>query len=159
MYSIFQVSGYPISIEAQKSQIKLVDDEFKVENLHQLLNVRTIRLLHFISIWSRQLDKLIRHPKLSSEDKKYKRKMAKKANEDMVSLILTRERRRSSSLPESRSAVSGVELLTDQLVSSIMGEITGKSSQENLEFPGRPFPQNNLLRDIVNCSSVSRSVV
>ena len=63
--------------------------------------------------------------------------MAKKANEDMVSLILTRERRRSSSLPESRSAVSGVELLTDQLVSSIMGEITGKSSQENLEFPGR----------------------
>lgn len=108
-----------------------------MENLHQLLNVRTIRLLHYISLWSRQLDKLIRHPKLSSEDKKYKRKMAKKANEDMVSLILTRERRRSSSLPESRSAVSGVELLTDQLVSSIMGEITGKSSQENLEFPGR----------------------
>jgi hypothetical protein len=110
-----------------------------VENLHQLLNVRTIRLLHFISLWSRQLDKLIRHQKLSNEDKKYKRKMAKKANEDMVSLILTRERRRSSSLPESRSAVSGVELLTDQLVSSIMGEITGKSSQENLEFPGRSW--------------------
>ena len=108
-----------------------------MENLHQLLNVRTIRLLHYISLWSRQLGKLIRHPKLSSEDKKYKRKMAKKANEDMVSLILTRERRRSSSLPESRSAVSGVELLTDQLVSSIMGEITGKSSQENLDFPGR----------------------
>ena len=63
----------------------------------------------------------------------------KKANEDMVSMILTRERRRSSSLPESRVAVSGVELLTDQLVSSIMGEITGKSSQENLECLGKKY--------------------
>ena len=74
---------------------------------------------------------------LVNKDKSYKRKRAKKANEDMVSLILTRERRRSSSLPESRAAVSGVELLTDQLVSSIMGEITGKSSQENLDFSGK----------------------
>ena len=93
-----------------------------------------MRLLHFISLWSRHIDKLIQPN--NSQDKGFKRKRSKKANEDMVSLLLSREKKRSSSLPESRVAASGVELLTDQLVSSIMGEITGKSSQEDLEYPG-----------------------
>ena len=114
------------------------------ENLHGLLNVRTLRLLHFLSLWTKDIDKLSSSsPGNHSKEINKRRKRNLKANEDIVSMLLTREKKRSSSLPDSRApptslgassassktASSGVELLTDQLVSSIMGEITGKSSQ------------------------------
>ena len=69
----------------------------------------------------------------------FNRKRTKKANEDVVSNVLTREiKKRSSSLPEARAAPlsgsalgssSGVELLTDQLVSNIMVEVTGSGKK------------------------------
>ena len=67
------MSGYPTSIEAQKSQITLVNEqESKMENLHQLLNVRTMRILHLISLWSRYVDRLI-NPNKDEDKKEHKR--------------------------------------------------------------------------------------
>lgn len=126
-----KISGLPSGILVQKGHLQSLETP-DVACLHHLLSSRTLKLLHILTAWSGQLQKLLtpKSPDEPTEDSK--RKRSKKANEDMVSMLLTREKKRSSSLPESRA--SGVEQLTDQLVSSILGEITGlaKSSHDNI---------------------------
>ena len=104
-----KISGNSNSIEAPKAQIQLLNSEEK-ESLYHLCNVRTLKFLHIISLWSRQIERLV-HPKKMDQ---HKRKRSKKPN--AVSVVMAREKR-SSSLPESRATTSGMELLTNQLVS------------------------------------------
>ena len=49
-------------------------------------------------------------------------------------------KKRSSSLPESRAS-SGMDLLTDQLVSSILGEVTGGPSNGP-----QPLPRSHAMK-------------
>ena len=132
----YKISGNPV-LEATKGQIQAITSKSspKHEILHHFLNAKMLKLLHTVSLWTKLIPKLI-DPDTAEEQKQHKRKRSKKANDNISMLI---KEKRSSSLPDSRAS-TGVELLTDQLVSSIMGEITGKSSQESLAEPSDEPP-------------------
>ncbi len=104
-----------------------------------LVNFLTPKMFHLMLVlsgWCSKLDQII-----ASKESDVKESSSsvvggtkKKSSLDKVSLLQARDKPRSSSLPDPMAASrrppgSGVELLTDQLVSSIMGEvITGNSS-------------------------------
>ena len=145
----FKISGHPV-IEATKSQIQAIKASSQpVEILHHFLNAKMLKLLHTISLWTRLIPKLI-DPDPDEDDNgieddtaskhKHRKRSKKLATKEDLNLLL--KEKRSASLPDGNrgsgsGASMGVELLTNQLVSSIMGEITGgnisgKSSQESL---------------------------
>ena len=107
-----KVSGLPNSIIVQNNLIRPIEENVH-ECLYGLINAKFLKLLYILTQWSHQWQKMKNNQ--HQEDVTHKRKRSKKANEDVISHVLSREsKKRSSSLPESR-ATSGVEILTDQL--------------------------------------------
>ncbi len=146
----FKISGHPV-LEATKSQIQAIKVSQPVEILHHFLNAKMLKLLHTISLWTRLIPKLIdpdpdqENDQDDHESTIAKHKHRKRSKKPDLNLLL--KEKRSASLPDGNRGIigagsgsgasMGVELLTNQLVSSIMGEITGgnasgKSSQESL---------------------------
>ena len=106
-----KVSGLPNSIIVQNNLIRPIEENVH-ECLYGLINAKFLKLLYILTQWSHQWQRMKNN---QQQDVTHKRKRSKKANEDVISHVLSREsKKRSSSLPESR-ATSGVEILTDQL--------------------------------------------
>ena len=75
------------------------EDQQSKECLHGLVNVKVLKLLHILTQWSKQwnLIKKNRNQQHENVGSHHKRKRTKKANEDVVSNVLTREIKKRSS--------------------------------------------------------------
>ena len=95
-----KISGLPNSIVVQNNFIKpFTEDQQSKECLHGLVNVKVLKLLHILTQWSKQwnLIKKNRNQQQENVGSHHKRKRTKKANEDVVSNVLTREIKKRSS--------------------------------------------------------------